>query len=295
MKIIFATDGSECSEDAAKFLTRFRFTPRDEIIILHVVSEIPYDDDYRAKLKHVIKKVAPKIINASMRALKPVGAKISSMEEEGPPDMTIIKVAVDSSADLIVMGARGLKGMKSLFLGSITRSVAINSPKPVLVTKPTPYGVSERMKLLFATDGSVYAHATAGLLASMPFPGDTEVFILNAAWSAASDIPERFLMEVDERVKEDVARARTIELERSERIVREARERLSTKFRNIHAIAKGGDPSMEILNEAEVLRPDLIALGSRGLRGLKGMLGSVSRRILGHARCPVLIGKTKED
>ncbi len=294
MKILFATDGSECSEAAAKFLTRFRFTPRDEIVILHVVTEVPYDDDYRAQIRHVIKKVAPKILNASMRALRPLEAKISSVEEEGPPDATIIRVATDSSADLIVMGARGLKGIKSLFLGSVTRSVAINSPTPVLVTKPAPYGTAEKMKVLFATDASLSSQSTAGLLASMPFPEDVEVVLMNVAWSAASDIPERFIMEIDERIKKDVAMARTLELAESERIIQEARAKLSKRFRNIHAIAKGGDPSMEILNEAETVRPDLIAIGSRGMKGFKGMLGSVSRRILGHAQCPVLIGKAGE-
>ena len=48
---------------------------------------------------------------------------------------------------------------------------------------------------------------------------------------------------------------------------------------------------MEIIDEAERINADLIALGSRGLKGVRGMLGSVSRRVLGHAHCPVLIGK----
>jgi nucleotide-binding universal stress UspA family protein len=102
-------------------------------------------------------------------------------------------------------------------------------------------------------------------------------------------------MEIDERIKEDVAKARTMELEEAEKVVHEARMDLSKRFKNVHAIAKGGDPTLEILHEAEMLRPDLIALGSRGLKGFRGMLGSVSRRILGHAQCPVLIGKATED
>jgi nucleotide-binding universal stress UspA family protein len=294
MKILLATDGSECSENAAQFLTRFRFSGKDEIVILHVVSDIPYDDDYRAQIRHVIKKVAPKILNASMKTLRPLGTKISSLEEEGPPDTTIIRVATDSAADLIVMGARGLKGIKSLFLGSVTRSVAINSPIPVLVTKPSHWETSERMKVLFATDGSPSAQSTAKLLASLPFPGDTELAIMNVAWSAASEIPERYVMEIDDRIKEDAAKARTIELEESEKIISAAKAPLEGRFSRISAVSKGGDPSLEILNEAETLKPDLVAMGSRGMKGMKGMLGSVSRRILGHSQCPVLIGKAPE-
>src|SRR5512143_2485618 len=107
MKIVFATDGSEHSEAAAQFLSRFHFSPRDEIIVLHVVSEIPYDDDYHAQIRHVIKKVAPKILRAAQRLLKPIKAQLSSREEEGIPDTTILRVVEDSGADLVVMGARG--------------------------------------------------------------------------------------------------------------------------------------------------------------------------------------------
>jgi nucleotide-binding universal stress UspA family protein len=294
MKIVLATDGSECSEGAARFLTRFSFTPRDEIIVLHVITEIPYDDDYHAQIRQLIKKVAPKILKSSVNILKPLKAKISVMEEEGSPDATIIQIAVDSGADLIVMGARGLKGIKSVFIGSVTRAVAINSPKPVLITKPYPWEISGKMKVLFATDGSPSAHATAGLIASLPFPADTGIMIMHAAWSAASDLPERFVMELGDTIKEDIARARAIEFKKAEEIIHQDRTYLGERFRGVNTVIKGGDPSAEILREAETLKADLIAVGSRGLKGIKGMLGSVSRRILGHSHGPVLIGKIGE-
>jgi len=291
MKIVFATDGSEHSEAAAQFLSRFHFSPHDEIIVLHVVSEIPYDDDYHAQIRHVIKKVAPKILHATQKLLKPLRAQLRSLEEEGIPDTTVIQVAEDSGADLIVMGARGLKSIKSFLLGSVTRSVAINSPKPVLVTKPLVGKTSEKMSVLFATDGSSSSLATAAFLGSLPFPEGTELVLMNVAWSAASDIPERFVMEVDDKIKEHVARARAIEMEASEKIIDQTTPYLGERFTKITGISKGGDPSMEIIDEAVRIHADLIAVGSRGLKGVRGMLGSVSRRVLGHAHCPVLIGK----
>jgi nucleotide-binding universal stress UspA family protein len=41
MKILLATDGSEHSEEAARFLTGLKLTPNDEIFILHAVSWVP--------------------------------------------------------------------------------------------------------------------------------------------------------------------------------------------------------------------------------------------------------------
>ncbi|MCL5022652.1 MAG: universal stress protein [Nitrospirae bacterium] len=295
MKILLATDGSEGSEAAAQFLRRLPFSPKDEILILHVVTQIPYDDDYHAQIMRAIKKVAPKILNASLKILRPsVQARLEVAEEEGPPDVTIIRVAQDKAADLIVMGARGLKGLKSFLLGSVTRSVAINSPKPVLVTKPAEGGPSERLRILFATDGSPSSLATAGFLSTMPFPTDTELAIINVPWSVASYVPERFVLEVDEGIRENVAKAEAIELEESERIIEQATSYFRRKFAKITGVSRGGDFSEEILKESLAMKPDLIAMGSRGRKGIRGMLGSVSRRILSYADRAVLIGKVGE-
>jgi nucleotide-binding universal stress UspA family protein len=291
MKILLAIDGSECSDRAANFLTRFNYSPQDEIIVLHVISEIPYEDDSYANIKRFMKRVAPRILESTANILKPVRAKVIKREEEGYPDITIMEVAEDADVDLIVMGTRGIKGIKSVFIGSITRSVAINSLKPVLVTRHPQWDVSINMKVLLATDGSDSAHATAELLASMPFHPDTEFLILSVSYSAFSDIPEQFTMGISEKIKEDVARIKAIEYDKAYQIMEQSRAFLSKRFDHIEGLIRVGDPSIEILNAAERSHADIIAVGCRGLKGIKGMMGSVSRRILGHSQCAVLIGK----
>ena len=128
MNILLATDGSECADVATRFLTHFNLTPEDRIIIFHIISEIPYEDEYHAQIKRVIRRVAPKILSSASDMLKDVKAKVSVIEMEGYPDTSIVESAVSSDARLIVMGARGVKGVKLLFLGSVTRAVVISSP-----------------------------------------------------------------------------------------------------------------------------------------------------------------------
>lgn len=291
MKILLATDGSEASEAAARFLTRLDLSAKDEIIVLHVVSAVPFDDDHAGKIRHAIRRVAPKITEAASNILIDAKARVIKLEEEGYPDITITDLAGKTDTDLIVMGTSGVKGMQRMFLGSSTRAVAINSVKPLLAVRTLSQGRSRPMKVLFATDGSEPANATAKVLASMPFPRDTELTILNVVWSGISDIPERFIMEINEEIRDEVARVRTIEMEGSGRILEQASALLSGRFSNIFRLARTGDASREILNEASTIGPDILAVGSRGLRGVKGMLGSVSRRMLGDAGCSVLIGK----
>lgn len=55
--------------------------------------------------------------------------------------------------DLIAVGARGIKGIKSFLIGSVTNSVALSASKPVFITKP-PVCNKVNLKILFATDGS---------------------------------------------------------------------------------------------------------------------------------------------
>ncbi|MEC4676699.1 MAG: universal stress protein [Nitrospirota bacterium] len=296
MKILLATDGSEHAEIAAKFLTRLDLSSSDEVTVLHVTNWVPFQDDmeshYRS-LKYFREQISPRILDASVDILKPVKAGITVAEEEGYPDLAIMDVAARYNADLIVVGAKGIKGITSFFVGSVARSVAINSSKPVLVVNvPLAEMSSGPMRILFAADGSSSAVSTASFLASIPFPEDTELMIMNVVNSAISDVPERFFLEISDKIKEDVARARTEEFKMSKKIIDETRPYLSQRFKKIDSLTKIGDPSIEILDSAEILNADIIAVGCRGLKGIKGMMGSVSRRILSHARCSVLIGKT---
>lgn len=51
-----------------------------------------------------------------------------------------------------------------------------------------------------------------------------------------------------------------------------------------------GDPAEEILQEAEKQNVDVIVMGSRGLSGLtRFVLGSVSNKVVSHAKCSVFI------
>ncbi len=291
MNILLATDGSECADVATRFLTHFNLTADDRIIIFHIISEIPYEDEYHAQIKRVIRRVAPKILSSASDMLKDVKAKVGVIEKEGYPDTSIVESAVSADAGLIVMGARGVKGVKLLFLGSVTRAVVNSSPRPVLVVKRTEWEIPRKLKILFATDGSDSAIATARLLAVIPFYPDFEITILNVQHSALSDIPERFAMEVDDRIKETVADRRKEEYAESEMILDKAKALLTGRYETIQTITRFGDPSAEILSAAELMKADIIAIGCRGLRGIKGMLGSVSRNILIHGKSSVLIGK----
>jgi nucleotide-binding universal stress UspA family protein len=296
MKILLPTDGSEYSETAAKFLKRLNLSENDEITILHVISEDHFQDKedyYYARIKEIKKGIAPKILDSSMNILKSLPAKISTALMNGYPDKCILDAAVNSNADLIVMGPKRLKGIKSRIIGSVTKSVSINSPKPVLVVKPSQADSADKMKILFATDGSDYARKAGETLSIIPFYDNTEITVLHVVTPAFYDVPDRFMTKIDQNDREDLKNFSSQEMRESQKIIAQIVEYLMERFSNIRTVTRTGDPSDEILQTANELNADMIVVGSKGMGGFRGIVESLSRYILSAADCSVLIGKTE--
>jgi nucleotide-binding universal stress UspA family protein len=300
MRILLATDGSEYSENAAKFLTRINWSPQDSITVFHAIYALPFSSDSKFHfdtLQAVKKEIAPRILDSAVALLKPVQAGISvEIKEFYPgectPHQCILNAARSSNVDLIAMGARGIKGFASAFLGSVTRLIAAHSPLPVLVIKRDAKRSPGPLRILFAVDGSVHSSAAGEFLSSLPLFDSAEVTILHVITPGFSDLPERFALEINDRIKEAVASVRTREFAESEGILEAAKTSLGAKVRAISTLSKVGDPSTEIVQAATSGEMDIIVVGCRGMRGVKGMMGSVSKNILTHAPCSVLIGKT---
>jgi len=295
MKILLPTDGSEYSETAAQFLTRLNLSRNDEITILHVISDDPFQDKedyYYARIKEIKRSIASNILDSALNILKFVPAQIKTVLMDGYPDNCILEAAVDSNADIIVMGPKRLKGIKSRIVGSVTKSVSISSSKPALIIKPPQKEPADKMKILFATDGSDYAEKAGETLSLIPFHDNTEITIIHVITPAFYDIPDRFMEKIEVSVREDLKKYRSMELQESQKILARTAQYLSNKFSNIERLTTMGDPSEEILNAANEIKADIIVVGSKGMKGFRGVVESLSRYILSVADCSVLIGKT---
>lgn len=295
MKILLPTDGSEYSETAAQFLTRLNLSRNDEITILHVISDDPFQDKedyYYARIKDIKRSIASNILDSALNILKSVPAQIKTVLMDGYPDKCILGAAVDSNADIIVMGPKRLKGIKSRIVGSVTKSVSISSSKPALIIKPPQKEPADKTKILFATDGSDYAEKAGETLSLIPFHDNTEITIIHVITPAFYDVPDRFMEKIEASVREDLKKYRSMELQESQKILARTAQYLSNKFSNIERLTTMGDPSEEILNAANEINADIIVVGSKGMKGFRGVVESLSRYILSVADCSVLIGKT---
>ncbi len=295
MNILLPVDGSEASVGAARFLSTLNLGPDDEVNVLHVISFVPLLHDiesYSDVIFRIKQEIAPKILDEILDILRATPARLATSIREGDVTGSIVDHAIQSKADLIVMGAKGLTKLKSILIGSTTHGVISKSPAPVLAVREGQWEGKDKLKILFATDGSEYSDAAGRFLAGMPFNDGTEITVLNIVRSAVHDIPERFFVEVDDRMKGEVAKIRTTEFSASEKIIEKSVEYLKDRFSDINGLTKVGDPSLEILDAAEKLDIDIVVVGCQGHKGLKGIMGSVSRNVMRHAHCSFLICKS---
>ncbi|HMK49277.1 MAG TPA: universal stress protein [Thermodesulfovibrionales bacterium] len=297
MKILLPTDGSEYSETAVQFLKTLDLSRNDEITILHVIGDDAFQDKedyYYSRIKEIKQTVAPKILDSALNILTSVPAVKNTLLMSGYPAECIVEAANVSNADLILMGPKRLKGIKSRIVGSVTKSVSIGSSKPVLVIKPRPGELLEDIKILLATDGTDYARRAGEVLSSIPFRTNTKVAILHVVTPAFYDVPDKFMEKIAESAREDLKKYRAVELRESREILERTAEHLSAQFSNIEKLTAMGEPSDEILYAANEMNASIIAVGSKGMGGFRGIVESLSRYILSAAECSVLIGKAKE-
>jgi nucleotide-binding universal stress UspA family protein len=69
----------------------------------------------------------------SAEARSRYGIEVETIVMRGSPSQAIMDAATANEIDLIVVGRRGLSGIKELFLGSVSHDLARSAKQPVLV------------------------------------------------------------------------------------------------------------------------------------------------------------------
>lgn len=144
MKILVCIDGSEHSQKALEKTSIIaKGCDADEVVVIHVdeifVPLISFSTEQMESIRKMAKerkKIRKKMLSEALKFFKEKNIKARTVFKEGHPADTIIKVAHKGGFDMIVIGSRGVSGLKKLFLGSVSNAI-INEAKncSVLVVK----------------------------------------------------------------------------------------------------------------------------------------------------------------
>lgn len=147
-RILVAVDGSKPSMDASIHAIDIAKRYDAELIALYIVSpDTRYnylEDDITPKLPRALKDVMMIAMQKGERHVNKVKQNASEKNVKVKTDVVIgissvvkeiIQYAEKNRVDMIVMGSRGLSGIKKMLLGSVADGVLRYSHCPVLVTK----------------------------------------------------------------------------------------------------------------------------------------------------------------
>ena len=147
--VLVATDGSEQSLKAARYLRDLFGAAPEKITVIAVVrplAAVPFASDFgeeehaaqQADLDpggYSFQEAAREAVERVAAELSGTNAQVETMVRGGTPADQIVRAADELEADLIVIGGRGKGAMQAIVLGSVAYRVLHHAPCPVLVTR----------------------------------------------------------------------------------------------------------------------------------------------------------------
>ena len=135
--ILVPVDFSSHSEKAMETAVEFAKAFGAEVHLLHAYSLPvgvvgPYDYQIPANILTDMRESAKKRVDEEVSKLADSGVPASGVITEGLPTQAILDTAEQLGADLIVMGTRGLTGLKHVVLGSVAERTIRQATCPVL-------------------------------------------------------------------------------------------------------------------------------------------------------------------
>lgn len=275
--ILLADSGSGNTRDMMKVLRKIPRIERSRINILHVVPnqrsaetmEKNWADGGKLLAEAVNElNLEPRLVNAILR--------------EGEPKDVVNKVADELNAGLIVMGSRGLKGLKAIMGNSVSQYVFQLSTRPLLLVKDDLYAIPAIKRILVAVDKS--DATTKSLDVAIELAQDIEgceIILVHSVSKLSAKLEEAIRQnpESDPVLAEPISKLR----------------RRGIKYR---CAAPEGKPGARICALAEQLNASLIVLGyadrrpsiAKGMPDIDLLMGGMlSDYVRVYANCPVLL------
>lgn len=290
--ILVPTDFSEHAETAIETAEVLAKPLGAKIHLLHVlhlpvqavtpemaVVPVGFWQDLRA---HAERK-----LDASRKAIEKQGLVCTTEILEDIPGFAIAAAAKRVNADLIVMGSRGLTGLKHALLGSVAERTVRTAPCPVLTVKRDGGGRLQLRTILVPMDFSPASHRALEFAKELARSAGPAHLVLVHAYYVPVEL-EQFLIQQGDPVLERLSESVTKDLEKILTGLQDAG--ISSEY-----LANRGAPERMIVELAKQKHADLIVMGTHGRRGLSHLLlGSVAERVVRTAECPVMTVQEKK-
>ncbi|GAA12115.1 universal stress protein [Gordonia alkanivorans] len=282
--IVVGVDGSDCALMAVRWAAAAASRENRPLLVLSAVGIFP--GAYAPTAMMTSDVVVEAMQSDARRAVEAGTAVAKETAPDVPVDGTVVGGSpvlalrhASAQAHSLVVGRRGVGGVRGLLLGSVSNDAAIHAECPVIVVGgPSPTAGP----VVVGVDGSPTSTAAIGhafrqadllqtsLLAVHTFGG----FSGTAFYGDQHQIIRQLRDEAEELLGEQLAGYPEdypdVKIERRVEI---------------------GSPADALVDAAETAQ--LVVVGTRGRGGIRGLLlGSTSRAVLQVAQCPVMVTHT---
>ena len=141
-KILLATDSSEEATLAAKTAADIAQKTGSELYVVHARPVPVYIDPATDRISDVqgaeetVKGEAQQLLDTQVEQIKAAGGTVAEAYVRlGRPAQEIVNLADNIGVGLIVMGSRGLGGIRRALMGSVSDSVVRHAHCPVMVVR----------------------------------------------------------------------------------------------------------------------------------------------------------------
>ncbi len=142
-KILLAADGSEEATLAARTATDIAEKTGSELHVVLVGLSVSYVGmgpveiaDIPAPSQEELTEEAQRLLDTQAKQIEAAGGIVTQAHlRVGRPDEEIVALAEELGAGLIVIGSRGLGGIRRALMGSVSDSVVRHAHCPVLVVR----------------------------------------------------------------------------------------------------------------------------------------------------------------
>jgi nucleotide-binding universal stress UspA family protein len=295
-KILFATDGSEDANLAARAAVDLSDRVGAELHVAHVLRDARPEnflvggEDRDSRADEWRESEAREFLEGQAERLRGAGASaVVTHLRRGRPAEEIVGLAGDLGVGLVVVGSRGLGAVKRLVVGSVSEGVVSLARCPVLVVRGDE-GAWPPARIVVGADTSDEAREAAGLAVNLRDPLGVEVLLV-LAYERRMVTP---LGMRDPRPSMEARRASNRAWEALSRLSAELETTRGSRPKTRAVLGDAAAVLQETAEEGEA--PTLVAVGSRGLNAAqRAALGSVSAAVLRSAEGPVLIVPPPKD
>lgn len=282
MKILFCSDGSQCS--LISFENSVKFIDDASVDIICVIDWSFLPDTMgmdKNNFSYIYDNIADSVLNYSAKLVKKYGFEVGSkIKSFGSPSDAILETLEDSEYDLVILGSNGKKGFQK-WIGSVSSQVVTRTDVPCFVSKKE---VKDE-NILITTDGS-----ECSIKYIKKFTELINLRNKNITLLTVKESPEFYPVEasMDKNWFDSIESEQRAYAIKTLKTARAIFEGLKIDIKN--EVILTGNAAQEIIEYCNKEQVDLILLGSRKRNDLsKILLGSVSKRVIENVECAALV------